>query len=77
MTLYQWLWFSLLYLLCGQVFSLVYLLTFERERSKAWLGLMGLFFPVYLIIDLILTFASGLGAYSKTILSKFDRHRAQ
>lgn len=73
MTIYQWLWFSLIYLLAGQVFSLVYSIQFRNEKRTAWLGLMGLFFPLYLLIDLVVTLASGLGAHVPTLLAKIDR----
>lgn len=77
MTIPSWLWFGLIYLLAGQVFSLVYMLQFHNEKRSAWLGLMGLFFPLYLIFDLLLTLAAGLGAHSKTLLARFEKEKAK
>lgn len=85
MTVYHWLWFGLIYLLAGQIFSLVYLLNFRDEQrrmqaqgkvvkdSSAWLGLMGLFFPLYLVVDLIVTLAGGLGAHVPALLARIER----
>jgi hypothetical protein len=81
MTIYQWLWFGLIYLLTGQVFSLVYVMTLvpksqkeaEKKSSAPWLGLMGVGWPLYLALDLVLTLAGGLGAHSKTMLARFEK----
>jgi len=70
------LWFALVYLLTGQVFSLVYVLSFKRAEQRTaapWLGLMGIGWPLYLILDLVLTLAGGLGAHSKTLLARFEK----
>jgi len=78
MTIYQSLWFGLVYLLTGQVFSLVYVLSFKRAEQRTtapWLGLMGIGWPLYIILDLVLTLAGGLGAHSKTLLSKFEKDK--
>ena len=77
MTISHWL-LGLLYLLIGQIFSLVYVLSFKRteQRTSApWLGLMGLCWPLYILLDLVLTLAGGLGAHSKTLLAKFEKDR--
>ncbi len=73
MTIYQWLWFGLIYLLAGQVFSLVYMLQFRSEKRTAWLGLMGLLWPLYLIVDLVVTLAAGLGAHTPKLLARFEK----
>jgi len=73
MTLHQWLWFALVDLLAGQVFSLVYMINFRSEKRTAWLGLMGLFFPLYLVIDLVVTLAAGLGAHAPKLLARFEK----
>lgn len=73
MTIFQWLWFGLIYLLAGQVFSLVYMLQFRSEKRTAWLGLMGLGFPLYLVFDLVLTLAAGLGAHAPKLLARFEK----
>lgn len=73
MTWYGWLFAALIYLLAGQVFSLVYLLNFRSEKRTAWLGLMGLFFPLYLVIDVVVTLAAGLGAHTPHLLAQFER----
>lgn len=81
MTFYQWLWFGLIYLLIGQVFSLVYVLSLvkapdsEKKKSAPWLGLMGLGWPIYLLLDLVLTLATGLGSHSKFILARFGNQK--
>ena len=72
MTLTGWLFAALIYLLAGQVFSLVYLLNFRNEKRSAWLGLMGLFFPLYLVLDLIVTLASGFGAHVPRLLARIE-----
>lgn len=72
MTWYGWLFAALIYLLAGQVFSLVYLLNFRNEKRTAWLGLMGLFFPLYLILDFVVTVAGGLGAHVPKLLARIE-----
>ena len=80
MTFHQCLWFGLLYLLTGQVFSLVYVLTLvkrkpqdDKKSEAPWLGLMGVGWPLYLVVDIVVTLAGGLGAHSKFILSRFEK----
>ena len=73
MTTFQYLWFGLIYLLAGQIFSLVYMLQFRSEKRTAWLGLMGLAFPLYLVIDVIVTLAAGLGAHTPNLLARFEK----
>ena len=75
MTIYQCLWCGLIYLLAGQVFSLVYMLQFRSEKRTAWLGLMGLFFPLYLIVDLVVTLAAGLGAHAPKLLARIEKEK--
>ena len=77
MTIYQWLWFTLAYLACGNVFALTYLLKFRDERRSAWLGLMVLGWVVYLALDVVLTIAGGLGSFSKTLLMRFEKEQTQ
>jgi len=73
MTITSMFWFGLIYLLAGQVFSLVYMLQFRSEKRTAWLGLMGLFFPLYLIVDVVVTLAAGLGAHTPNLLARFEK----
>ena len=78
MTFSQLLWFGLIYLLTGQVFSLVYVLSFKRDDKRGsapWIGLMGIGWPLYLILDVVLTLAGGLGAHSKTLLARFEKDK--
>lgn len=64
----QWIFAVLLYLLIGQVFSLVYTLNYRPDKN-AMLGLMGLFWPLILVLDLILHFA-GMWGKSSALFAK-------
>ena len=71
-----WLWFAILYLLIGQIFSLVYLLSLkDDDRRRAWVGLLGLCWPAYLLFDLVLTVSEGMGAGTKVIMSRFEKRK--
>jgi len=73
MTIYQWALLIILYLLGGQLFSLTYLINYKPDERSAWLGLMGLAWPLFLVIDVILQIAGGFGLTSKIILQKIDK----
>ncbi len=62
-----------LYLVGGQLFSLCYLINYKPDQRTAWLGLMGLFWPVALVLDIVLQIAGGFGLTSKIILKKIDK----
>ncbi len=73
MTIYQWALLGMLYLLGGQIFSLCYLINYKPDERSAWLGLMGLAWPVFLVLDILFQIAGGFGLTSKIILQKIDK----
>lgn len=75
MTFFQWALLIVLYLLGGQLFSLSYLINYKPDERSAWLGLMGLVWPFFLVMDVVLQIAGGFGLTSKIILKKIDKAR--
>ena len=73
MTWYEWLIVGGLYLVCGQLFSLAYILNYKPKDRTAMLGLMGLCWPVVLILDLVLQVAAGFGGITKAMVSKVEK----
>lgn len=67
MDVYQILLLTLLYFVAGLLFSLVYLVNFRPNERSPFVGLAGLFWPVFLLFDVILLFAGAFGNFSKYI----------
>lgn len=63
----------LLYLLIGQFYSLTYALIYKPDSHSAMLGLMGLFWPVCLVIDLLMQIAAGFGRFTHMLMAKFEK----
>ncbi len=59
-----------LYLLAGQVFSLCYVLVYKPEPIRARLGLIGLFWVLVLIVDLLLAMAHSFGSLPVWVKNK-------
>jgi hypothetical protein len=51
----------LLYLLCGQVFAVAYLLAFKPEERTTILGLMIIVWPLVIVFELVLALAKAFG----------------
>lgn len=60
-----WVAAALLYLLCGQIFSLCYMFAYRPDTGTAMLGVMGLFWIFILLFDLIMSVAGGFGKVTK------------
>ena len=73
MTQFEYALLIFLYLVGGQLFSLCYLINYKPDQRTAWLGLMGLFWPIALVLDIVLQIAGGFGLTSKIILKKIDK----
>ena len=63
----------LLYLLIGQFYSLTYALVYKPDEKSAMLGLMGLLWPVCLVIDLLMQISAGFGRFTHVLMSKFEK----
>ena len=65
----NYLLYALLYFLVGSVYSLTYVLIFKPEGHQVSQGLQILFWPVFLVIELVLGLASQFGKVT-SVLSK-------
>ena len=51
----QIIWMILIYMLAGILFGLVYILNFKVEQQPIWLGITILFWPVVILIDVVIS----------------------
>ena len=72
MTTLQILLVVVLYLLAGQIHSLVYVLIWKPTGEQTNLGLMGLFFPLLLVLEIVLGIASQFGRGVRLIQGRFN-----
>lgn len=64
---------ALAYLLIGQIYTISYQIAFPAERERVWLGFMGLFWPLYLILDVVMQIAYGFGHFSKLTYARAEK----
>jgi hypothetical protein len=70
---FWWMLFAVIYLLAGQIFCLNYIMGVNSAERNVWIGIMGLFWPILLIIDVVLQIAGGLGKYTHMVRKKIDQ----
>jgi len=64
---------TVLYFLVGQLLLLNYLLNYKPPDRTVWLGLQSLFWPLFLLLDVLLQVGSGLGEFSRRFTAKVER----
>ena len=64
---------ALLYFLIGVILLLCYLLAFRPEKNDVQIGLIVLFWPIVLIIDLVLAIAMQFGIFTRKLASRFRK----
>ena len=67
------LWFVLIYLFAGILFLLCYLLALKPASKDVQLGLIAMFWPVVLLIDIGLALSTHLGATGRALHSRFKK----
>lgn len=73
MTWYQITLIVLIYLLCGQLFSVAYMINYRIQNQQAWLGLISLFWPLYIVVDLLLQISGYATLIPKWFINKVDK----
>lgn len=61
----------LLYFLIGVLLLLAYILAMKPQSQSVLLGLMVVFWPLILLIDLILSLSKALGTVGTTLSNRF------
>ena len=64
---FMWVFAVLGYLFCGLLYVLCYLIAYKPAKGSTALGLMLLGWPVYVVIEIILQLASGVGSVAKNV----------
>lgn len=70
MTILGWVLAALLYFLIGQLVMLNYLINYKPPDRSAYLGLQSIFWPLVLVLDIILMIARGLGSQVQWMWAK-------
>ena len=65
-------WFVLAYLGIGVLFLLVYVLAVKPEANDTALGLTALFWPIVLLVDVVLAIATQIGAAGRLLSARFS-----
>ncbi len=63
---------TFLYFLVGQLVLLNYLLNYNPPDRSVWLGLQSLFWPVFLVLDVVFQLAAGLGGFSRRVSTRLE-----
>lgn len=67
MTFFQWTLLVLIYLLSGLLYSFIYIIIYEADETEVWLGIMATLWPLYIVLDILLTIAGGFGKSYRAI----------
>ena len=66
-------WFVLIYLTAGVIFLLAYILALKPQPKDALIGLIALFWPMVILIDVVLALSSHLGALVRQLATRFHK----
>jgi len=66
-------WFVLVYLAAGIVFLLCYILSMKPDRQNAQLGIIALFWPAILVLDVVLAISTQFGKIGSLLAQRFQR----
>lgn len=69
---FEWIQRGLLYVIAGMLYTLLYTLLFKPKASEAYLGLMILFWPFWIALEILLTFAKSIGTFQRTLTERFN-----
>ena len=70
MTFFQWTLSVLLYLLSGLMYSFIYIIIYDADETEVWLGIMATLWPLYIVLDILLTIAGGFGKSYRAIANR-------
>ena len=65
-----WAVFILLYALCGLIYALIYTLVYQPAAAAATIGLQVLFWWAFIVTDVLLQLAAGVGTTVQRISSR-------
>ena len=68
-----YVWFLLIYLLTGILFLLCYILALRPQTREVQLGLIALFWPLILLIDIVLALSTQFGAVGNKLAQRFRK----